>query len=816
MRKKPKITYSGALPFSSLLISSLLSSLLLCVLLTFPAIAEGDSGKVKAAHVRASIITDSNYVRNPVTKELKTLRIAILLTIDSGWHIYWRNSGDSGIPTKITWSPPKGWTVSDVRWPAPMVFDEEGGIRTFGYENEVALLSTLSGPKRVNAELITLEASAEFLVCKNICIPGKVTASKTLTLDAQTAEQTAETATDDVTEEFHLINHYDQLTVQAPDVMYQFDLLRQSQVQGLIDVPSVKPNTTFTAALFFPRVLEANITRLSEGIQLFPHQNPNIQVGPGKVGKLQRSEGTSSENTEQKGGPDTSAVSDYLITFPVTHIGDKNLVFVRFTGEVVLSSALLGSIHDLSFPWELDYKLEHSQGEFLVHQELPELLQRVVQWEPLVFRMHGHSVATSRETSTSEVIKILFLAFLGGVLLNFMPCVLPIISIKALAFINNAGKEQRESTESALVFSLGILTSFGVLAIAIVALQSVGYAVGWGFQFQQPLFVFILLVITYVLSLGFFDLYVFHLPYIQEANRAVFRIPPSLSRDFFDGILATALSTPCTAPFLGTALAFAFTQSALMVLAIFLSIGAGLALPYFYLSTHPKLIRLLPKPGPWMNTVKQMMGFLLILTSIWLLYVLESLTGDSILTVLVLLFIIHFATWLRHVVLASSVNRWIKGLFRVSMLAIVACSFFFVLPRILSPGKQAGKQESAPDQVLIAWQPYSDVTLKRARDINQAVFIDFTADWCVTCKVNETFAIETQEVAKAFKAHNILPLKADWTRSDKEITEALARYNARGVPLYVYYPSQPNAEPIILPNLVTSSLLVNTFSKHSK
>ncbi len=409
--------------------------------------------------------------------------------------------------------------------------------------------------------------------------------------------------------------------------------------------------------------------------------------------------------------------------------------------------------------------------------------------------------------------RFLLFGFLGGFILNLMPCVLPVISLKIFGFIQHAGQDRRRILRSGLAFVAGIFAWFIGLALLLIALKSAGRELTWAFQFTNPYFVVLMSAVVLVFALNLFGVFEISLP--QFANRGVlgWTAREGEAGSFFEGVFATVLATPCTAPFLGTALGFAFTQSGWTILLMFLAIAAGMASPYLLLSAQPGWLRLVPKPGPWMLRVKQLMGFLLLATLLFLLAVVGAERG------------VEAIIWTSCFLLALSVACWMKGAFVVptASLASRLLSIVLVLVLVLGGGYffigekfAAAKTLSAETQTVGGWQPFTPQLLETELKQGHPVFVDFTAAWCLTCKFNEANVLEAGAVRDAFQRHGITKIKADWTNADPTITKILKQFGRPGVPMYVLYPGN-HAEPILFPELLTQNLILEkleTVSPH--
>lgn len=414
-------------------------------------------------------------------------------------------------------------------------------------------------------------------------------------------------------------------------------------------------------------------------------------------------------------------------------------------------------------------------------------------------------VSAASPTAARGIFTFLLFGFLGGIILNLMPCVLPVISLKIFGFIQQAGQSRQKILRSGIAFTIGIFAWFLALALLLIGLKGAGRDVTWGgFQFTNAYFVLALSVIVLVFALNLFGVFEISLP--QSMTRGL--LSTSDRRDFlgsfFQGVFATVLATPCTAPFLGTALGFAFTQSPAIILAIFAAIAAGMSAPYLLLSAQPAWLRFLPKPGPWMLHLKQFMGFLLLATLLFLLYVLGAQRG------------VEGAIWASGFLLVISVACWMKGAFILPTASAAKRNIVLVLVLVLvvvsgtyfiGDKFQSAKIASADLQLRGGWQPFTPDGLQTELEQGRTVFVDFTAAWCLTCKFNEASVLESAEVRDAFQRHGIVKLKADWTNGDPAITKILQHFGRPGVPLYVLYPGK-DEQPIVFPELLTKSMVL--------
>jgi thiol:disulfide interchange protein DsbD len=415
------------------------------------------------------------------------------------------------------------------------------------------------------------------------------------------------------------------------------------------------------------------------------------------------------------------------------------------------------------------------------------------------------TISAASAAPARGIFTFLLFGFLGGIILNLMPCVLPVISLKIFGFIQQAGQSRRKVLQSGIAFAVGIFAWFVGLALLLIVLKGAGRDVTWGgLQFTNPYFVLALSVIVLVFALNLFGVFEISLP--QGLTRGLLSTTERRNDlgSFLQGVFATVLATPCTAPFLGTALGFAFSQSPAVILAMFVAIAAGMSAPYLLLSAQPAWLRFLPKPGPWMVHVKQFMGFLLLATLLFLLYVLGAQRG------------LEGAIWASCFLLVISLACWMKGAFVLPTSSTAKRSVVLVLMLVLVLGGGTyfvgGKFRStnvalADSRLRGDWQAFTPERLQAELEQGHSVFVDFTAAWCLTCKFNEANVLESAEVREAFQRYATVKLKADWTNGDPAITKLLQKFGRPGVPLYVLYPGK-NEEPIVFPEVLTKGMVL--------
>jgi suppressor for copper-sensitivity B len=404
----------------------------------------------------------------------------------------------------------------------------------------------------------------------------------------------------------------------------------------------------------------------------------------------------------------------------------------------------------------------------------------------------------------ASLLGILAAGFLGGLILNLMPCVLPVLSLKVFGLVKSAGQGRAHVTRAALATSAGILASFWGLAAAAIAARAAGSAVGWGVQFQQPAFVAFLAVVVVVFCLNLWGVFEIPLP-ARLARLAGSAQGDGVAGHFSSGLFATLMATPCSAPFLGTAVSFALGQPPATVVAVFTAVGAGMALPYLLLAARPGAARWLPRPGAWMDTLKGFMGFLLAGTAVWLFYVLSAqLAPERLAFVQLALLLLALFAWTRHRVPGPAAKRAAA----FAMLGAAALALWVASGAAPAAGERSARaaEDDAGPGRLVTWVPWDAARAEALARDGRLVFVDVTADWCFTCKVNERLAIETDPTAAAFARHQVVAMKADWTTRDDRIAEYLASFGRYGIPFYVLY--RPAGAPHVFGEVLTQGELL--------
>jgi thiol:disulfide interchange protein DsbD len=457
-------------------------------------------------------------------------------------------------------------------------------------------------------------------------------------------------------------------------------------------------------------------------------------------------------------------------------------------------------------------------GVFLYHAPHYETLAYTVKLPIADQPPIGETISSAANPPASPpqpLWRMLLFAFVGGLILNIMPCVLPVIALKILGFVSEARSEPRRVRNLGLIYALGVLASFLALAVLVIGVKAAGHHAGWGMQFGSPVFIVCLTTLVTLVTLNLFGVFE-----VTPGGRALDAACGLASKHgvagaFFNGFLATTLATPCTAPVLADAIGFAFRQSSGVLISIFLTVGLGLAAPYVLLSWNPAWLKFLPKPGAWMEKFKIAMGFPMLATAVWLFNVASSSYGKNVLWLGVFLVIVAFAAWIFGEFVQRSRNHKIVA--AIIALLLLIGGYAFALEKELDwreampEAAASGSLKESPDG--IDWQRWSPEAVAQARAAGKPVLVDFTADWCLTCQVNKKLAVEIPSVRARMKEINAVALVGDYTHFPDAITTELNHHDHAGVPLVLVYPKEPDAPAIVLPQILTPGIVLNALNR---
>jgi thiol:disulfide interchange protein DsbD len=651
--------------------------------------------------------------------------VGLQLTHQPEWHTYWRNPGDSGLPTQIELNLPPGITAGDVQWPLPHKL-KAGNLTNYGYDKTVLLAVPLTVSKdyKPNAsQTLDLQVHANWLVCRLECIPQEGEFALRIPVNSSYAPQAA-----------------------------AFDALQAQQPQAL---PTLKATTSFDAQRLALQVSGLPSALHSKSLSVFPNA-PEVL-----------------ESAAEQHPRASQSWQDGV-----------------WTVQLPLSNLRLND------PKELGFVL--TAGEGAARQGF-EVTAAITQAWPAVSELPQATAPTLSPVVSDEgtlgFVLALLGAFVGGLILNLMPCVLPVLAIKILGFAQHS-RAHRAHRIAGMAYTAGVVLSFLALGAGVLALRAAGEQLGWGFQLQSPVVVSVLAAFFTLIALNLLG--VFEFGQILPSRVASFQYKHPVMDAGLSGVLAVAVASPCTAPFMGASLGLAMTLPTWQALSIFASMGLGLAAPYLLASFMPAVARLLPHPGPWMVTLRQLLAFPMLATVVWLLWVLGQQTSLDA-TMFALAGLLLLAAFIWAITQHSRAARGLAWLLAAG-LAWGALNF---AEELKAPATGAVESNTTTSNGSAVWQPWSEAAVAQSLAQGRPVFVDFTAAWCVTCQINKKSTLSDSEVLADFAAHQVTLMRADWTRRDPAITAALTALGRSGVPVYVLH--APGKAPLVLSELLSVS-----------
>jgi thiol:disulfide interchange protein DsbD len=693
------------------------------VLICWVALIGRSAAGAAEAHVTAALVSSETAVQPG-----KPFVAALRLVHEASWHTYWVNPG-TGLATSLKWKLPPGWKAGDIHWPVPQVItDRDGNVTGNGYTGDLLLPVTLTPPADAPAgSSVTLTVEAEWLMCQNVCVPGNATVSDTLTIAG--AEQS--------------------------------DPQWHDRIAG---IEAHLPRSD--AAWSFAAQREAKAIRL--------HVIPGSGAGavPGKL-HFFSTDGLIAYDGAQSTQPDAQGGVDLVL--PISPDGPTDA-----TGLHGVLAATPGWRPDGSLPGlavDTGFGTAGAAGSSAAGQSALGTTSST----------DASSVAAATAAAPVNLLGTLVLAFFGGLILNLMPCVFPVLGIKILGFVNQAGTDRKKVVTHGLVYTAGVFLSFWALAGVLAVLRHGGAQLGWGFQLQSPVFVFGLTAGLLVFALNLSGVFEFGLSATSIGGSL--QSKSGYSGSFFTGVLATVVATPCAAPFLAPALGAALTLSVGASFAVFSAIALGLSMPYLLLSAFPAAVKLLPRPGAWMETFKQLMAFPLYATVGGLLWVLAGQVPEQgYLNVFLGLVVVALAVWVYGRFCGPMASAGRRRFGSLAGLVLLAAGAWVGWPRAQQPED-------------IVWEKWSPEEVAKLHDEGRIVYVDFTARWCATCQANKKVVFHSDDVLRAFHDKHIATLRGDWTNQDPAITAELAKYHRSAVPFnQVWVPGRP--DPIILSELL--------------
>ena len=688
-------------------IPALAISVLCAVLLLTPALWAAPSATAPHLTVQMVVPPEQIYPGQSFTAGL-------YFKLDKGWHVYWMNAGDSGEPPSIKWNLPSGVSAGPIQFPAPKRLPL-GPLMDFGYDNEVLFPIPLrvATDFKPRGQTIILAGKVSWLVCREVCIPGKAQLSVDRPALAQKPPVDKEEAAD-------------------AQLMERFKGTLPQPLPGG-DSARFRPNGNGFE-------LTVATGREEKSGAFFPfEQSVLANAAPQPVRPL------------KNGIAITLTKDDNLHALP------KDL-----SGVLVLGDGRA-------------YEIHASPGAL----PSPGLLQ-----------------------SSGSMLRVALFAFIGGVILNLMPCVFPVLFIKGLALVQSSAEERHKLRLHGLVYTLGILASFWLVVGVLLALRGAGHNLGWGFQFQSPTFDALIAMLLFFLGLSLAGQFEIGLSLTSAGSGLATK--SGYAGSFFTGVLAVVVATPCTAPFMGAAIGYALSNSELVSFAVFTALALGLAAPYLLLAFNPAWTRLLPRPGAWMEILKQAVSIPIFATVIWLIWVFTQTAGTGALVdLLIAMLLLAVAGWV--------LGRWpAKAGSTIAAVLVLALSIALPVMAVRrgTPSPSVVNAGTASTE----WAPFSPELVAKLRSQGRPVFVDFTASWCLSCQVNERVVLNRTDVQNRLRTSGVALVRADWTRHDETIAQTLASLGRDGVPTYALYPADPQAPPIVLPEVLTADIVFNALN----
>lgn len=694
---------------------------------------------VKTAHVTAELVAE-----HAAATPGQPLQIGLKLQHIPHWHTYWRNPGDSGLPTTLKWTLPAGSSTTAIDWPAPQRLPI-GPLVNYGYEGELLLPLSYTPPADAKpGETLTLKARADWLVCSDVCIPEH--ADLELQLPVAAAGMPATPGAARALFERH--------AAERPLALAGWTARLQQAGRDLL--LELEPAGDAAASMSRPP------------LHFFPHAEQTLEPARHEAFRTTRG---------------------YAIRLAML---DGASLPARFDGVLVSQGGAYAPP-----PWG------GTRRAVEVVATVQSVAAIALPTGAVPLAMAGTSSPASLGGSADLGLwTALALAFFGGALLNLMPCVFPVLSIKLLGLAQQRG-DRASLRVHALAYGAGVVMSFIALAAALLALRAAGSAIGWGFQLQEPGVVFVLALVFFALGLNLMG--AFEFGNLLPQRLAGWRAERPAADAFGSGVLAVVAASPCTAPFMGAALGYAVTQSPPLALGVFAALGLGMALPYVLLVLVPGWRDRLPRPGVWMLRLKQLLAFPMFATVVWLIWVLGQQAGvDGAAKALLALVGLAFLVWLAGLPPARALAGRVLG--ALALAALLAWTW----PGASAPALAAQADVVPATSTDAAWQAYDEAAIAGHVADGKPVFVDFTAAWCVSCQVNKRLVLRTDATMRAFADAGVVLMRADWTNRDARITEALARLGRNGVPVYLLI--RPGKEPLLLPEILTGRLVTEALA----
>jgi thiol:disulfide interchange protein len=663
----------------------------------------------------------------------QTLTVGVHFEIEAGWHLYWKNPGDSGEAPRFKWTLPAGFTAGPTVWPAPRAMPM-GPLLNYGYEKELLLPVTIQIPAGLPPEWkegseLPIEVAARWLVCHETCIPGQADLKLLLPIRMSPAPAN----------EIHAA---------------LFNLAEQEQ----------------------PKRITARVTQDSD--HFIVDMNLDEAVLTGK---------------------------------PLVQFFPYESLLISHAAKQAIEFRKDGISLQLKVDDARDEPAQKLSGLIVIDGPAPrrtfDFDETIVRAKPQAAIAATKPVAAAPAKNAPGFLMVLLLAFAGGLILNLMPCVFPVLSLKILGVVRHT-HDARAARRDGWAYTLGVLVSFWSLAGMLLILRAGSAKLGWGFQLQSPGFIAILAVLMTLVALNLLG--VFEIGIGLTRLGSLGGITPggsaptprkALIASFVTGALAVIVATPCTAPFMGPAIGFALTQNAMAAMAIFTSVALGMASPYALLGYFPRVLARMPRPGKWMEHLRQVLAFPMFGTALWLVAVYSQLTDSmSAFKVMGALLVLALGSWIYGRYQQSD-----RKPFLLMLLALGVSATGVVFATQTPDPSTLVRNTNSGDGT---WEAWSSERVNALRAEGRPVFVNFTAAWCISCKANEVTVFQTEEVRQAFASLKVATLKGDWTQQDDTIAAELESHGRAGVPLYLYYAPGSKGPPTALPSVLTKGIVL--------
>lgn len=693
--------------------------------------------------------------------------VAVRFDILDKWHLYWTNPEGDGFAPEVTWNLPEGYTVSGERWPAPHTFEFIKNIQ-FGYENELTLLFDITPPADATGE-VKLQVDLTWLVCDSgNCVPNPGYPNP-------------------ISVEYAL-----PISEDAPKASSDAELIKAAEQQVPSNAEGWSFSTERTDAGFILTINTPSEADAKSLDGLYFYSSEPFAVDP-KADQVAEVKGNAVQLTltERKADPYGDPIERDQ---PLTTLAGVLTAKSGF-GDTGLKAMVVGGSGTSTTT-------------------------------PVTTQQADEPATTTKDPALGFLVAVGF-AFVGGLILNLMPCVFPVLSIKILGFVNQAGENPAIVRRHGYAFGIGVLLSFWVLVavllilrgIATAAAESSGTAasVGWGFQLQEPAFVLAMLMLVFLIGLNLIGAFEVGIGLSAAAGKASQTSKDGYGKSFLTGVLATLIATPCTGPFMAPALGAAIAMPTYQAFLVFTALGIGMATPYVVLSCFPALLNYLPRPGVWMESFKQAMAFPMFATAGWLAWVYIGLTSDDFgLDILVCLSIIALGAWVYgrwSTPIRTPRTRWIARL--VALVFVVGGAGYIHLgASAIEAQRIAAEEARANGEYVYEWVDYSPEKVTALRETGRPVLIDFTAKWCAICQANKRTSLRTDAAEELYEKYNVALVYADNTRPNTDIAKTLEQHQRAGVPLYLVFPAGDlTAKPEVLPEVLTPQIVEDAIKR---